>query len=107
MAKSKNLPFMPAYYGKWWGNNVRTKKQDDVDILMLSKDKKQGIFCECKFRNEKFDLKELENLKSVAESFNYVKDKYFYLISKSGFTKSVMSGKRGNIKLIELKDMLI
>ena len=105
-AKNKKLPFIPAYYGKWWGNNVRTKKQDDVDILMLSRDKKQGIFCECKFRNEKFDLKELEDLKSIAESFNYVKDKYFYLFSKSGFTKSVIDEKSMNVKLINLVDMM-
>ena len=106
MAKNHNLPFIPAYYGKWWGGNSKTKKQDDVDVLMLSKDKKQGIFCECKYRKEKFDLKELIDLETAAESFDYVKDKYFYLISKGGFTKSVIESESKNIKLITLDDMI-
>ena len=106
MAKNNMLPFVPAHFGKWWGSNAKTKKQDDVDVLMISKDKKQGIFCECKFRNEKFDLKELDDLRTVAESFSYVKDKYFYLISKSGFTKSVISEKNKRIKLISIDDMV-
>lgn len=105
LAKQNKLPFIPAYYGKWWGTNKTTKKQDDVDILMIDKSKKKGIFCECKFKNEKLDLSDYKDLKTASDNFSYINEKYYYLISKGGFTKDVLDIKNDNLRLIALDDI--
>ena len=89
MAKAGNLPFVPYYLGKWWGNNPYLKAQDDVDVLGLSKDGKQGIFCECKFKNSPFVMEDYEDTLNAVKAFPNVKQYYLYFFSKSGFTDSV------------------
>lgn len=49
------MPFYPQEIGRWWGNNPILKKQEEIDILAL--DDENAIICECKYTNEKFDLK--------------------------------------------------
>lgn len=106
-AKKQKLPFAPYSYGKWWGNNSRKKMQDDIDILMLDRNKESGIFCECKFRKSLFDKLEFEDLISVSESFMQVKNKYYFIFSKSGFTNWVknQASEHDNITLITLDDL--
>lgn len=86
-AKKGNLPFIPYYLGKWWGNNPEIKAQDNIDILALSKNKDKGLFCECKFTNRKCDEKEFIDLLNSAKAFSTVKDSWLYVFSKSGWTK--------------------
>ena len=105
-AKAGELPFYPSVIGKWWGNNPEKKQQDDIDILLLDKDEKSAIFCECKFRNELFNKTEFEDLVSASSVFPE-KEKYYYLFSKSGFTKWVIDAANSadNIKLIKADDL--
>jgi hypothetical protein len=89
LAKKGKLPFVPYSIGRWWGNNPKIKAQDDVDILMLSRNGKQGIFVECKFTSKPMPYDEYEDLKTAMSAFGNVKEKYMIFISKSGFTDSV------------------
>ena len=89
LAKKGKLPFVPHSTGRWWGNNPVAKSQDDVDILMLSKNRKKGIFVECKFTSKPMPYDEYEDLKTAMAAFEDVKEKYMYFISKSGFSDSV------------------
>ena len=89
LAKNGKLPFIPYSIGKWWGNNPTIKAQDDVDILMLSRNGKKGIFVECKFTSKPMPYDEYEDLKTAMSAFGNVKEKYMIFISKSGFTDSV------------------
>ncbi len=89
-AKKKELPFVPFHMGKWWGNNLHIKAQDDVDILMIDKTGKKGIFVECKFTKSKMPHSEYEDLKTAMLAFPNIEDKYIYFISKSGYEKSVI-----------------
>ncbi|MCD8020996.1 MAG: AAA family ATPase [Clostridiales bacterium] len=88
-AKLRNLPFVPFYIGKWWGNNPAIKAQDDVDLLALNKKKSEGIFCECKFTNHPMPMEEYEDLVTAARAFPGSMKKYFLFISKSGYTAPV------------------
>ena len=106
LAKNGKLPFVPQSFGKWWGNNKKIKKQDDIDILMISKDKKQGIFCECKFKNEKVSMSEYQDLILASENFTNLTNKYCYIVSKSGFSKEVEKLKSKNLRLVSLEDMV-
>lgn len=106
LAKGGMLPFIPHDLGRWWGNNPVLKEQDDVDILGLDKAKTKGIFCECKFRNQKFRMEDLDNLKRATEAFPNVKEKYYYLFSKSGFTAEVeTAAKEEGIVLVTPREM--
>ena len=89
LAKAKKLPFIPAQISKWWGSNPVKKKKVDVDILALSADSKQAIFCECKFTNEKFDSGDLTEMIENANLFSQVEKRVFYIFSKNGITKGV------------------
>ncbi len=104
LAKLKKLPFIPSSLGKWWGTNKITKQQDDIDILGIDEDK--YLFCECKFTNEKFDKKELDDLIISSNHFENAKEKYYYIFSKSGFTSSVIKEATAyNMKLISIEEM--
>ena len=89
-ARKKELPFIPFQIGKWWGNNKYIKAQDDVDILMIDKSGKKGIFVECKFTNSKVPHAEYEDLKNAMMAFPDIKEKYIYFVSKSGYERSVI-----------------
>lgn len=103
-ARKNLLPFIPNGIGKWWGNNPSTKKQDDVDIMGIKDN--QGIFCECKFRNEKFDLTEFNDLICASNIFNNITEKYYYIFVKSGYTNAVIEeSKKYNVKLLTINDL--
>ena len=89
-AKLGKLPFVPYKIGKWWGNNPCIKAEDDVDILMMDKTGKKGMFVECKFRNSKMPHKEYEDLKNAMLAFPHIEEKYMYFVSKSGYEDSVI-----------------
>lgn len=104
LARNNKLPFIPNGLGKWWGNNPKKKKQDDIDIMGVNGDK--GIFCECKFKNEKFDLSEFNDLISASEIFTDVKEKYYYVFVKSEYTQAVIDkSKEYNVKLLTIDDL--
>lgn len=103
-AKSNQLPFIPNELGKWWGSNPITKTQDDIDILGIEKN--NYLFCECKFKNEKYDLKELKDLITISSIFKQASNKYYYIFIKSSFTKTVIDeSKKYNMKLITIDKM--
>lgn len=104
LARKNQLPFTPNGIGKWWGNNPIKKSQDDVDILGINGNK--GIFCECKFRNEKFDLSEFNDLICASNIFSDVTEKYYYIFVKSGYTQAVIDeSKKYNVKLLTIDDL--
>ena len=106
LARAKKLPFIPHDIGRWWGTNPKTKGQDDIDILCLSRDKKSAVFCECKFRNVLFDMKEYNDLMTASEIIKEPENRYYYLFSKSGFTDDVkMQAKENGAVLVELDDL--
>jgi len=105
-AKSGRLPFVPAQMGKWWGTNSLLKAQDDVDILGLSKDGSEGIFCECKYRNRPLSMEEYEDLLTAAKAFPDISKQYFYLFSKGGYTQPVIErAKREGSVLLGIDDL--
>lgn len=89
-AKKGRLPFIPFKIGKWWGNNPHIKAQDDIDILMIDKTGKKGIFVECKYTNAPMPHKEYEDLKCAMSVFSGLEEKYMYFVSKSGYDESVI-----------------
>lgn len=103
LARKGQLPFVPKSIGRWWGNNPKKRMQDDIDILCLNGNGSEAIFCECKFRNEAFDIKQYEDLFAAAEIFTELEKRYYYIFSKGGFTDAVI--KRSEEDGVELVDV--
>lgn len=93
--------------GRWWGSSPKTKSQEEIDIMGTS-DKNTALFCECKWKNEDIDLSVLETLIERSKLFEY-ENKYFFLFSKTSFTKSCIerANELGNVYLIKYEDMFI
>lgn len=92
--------------GRWWGNDPIEKSQAEIDIIG-EQDKANALFCECKWTNEKVDIGVLETLVKRSRLFAYKKI-YFYLFSKSGFTKGCIdeAKKVGNVTLVSYAEMV-
>ncbi|MDR0287963.1 MAG: ATP-binding protein [Clostridiales bacterium] len=104
-AKKNATPFLPGKIGKWWGNNSKEKRQEEIDIFSYRKD--DALFCECKWTNALVDIDVLNALKSKSELLPY-KNKWFWLFSKSGFTNRLIAEaeKQDTIRLIQLDGMI-
>ncbi|MDD7256009.1 ATP-binding protein [Bullifex porci] len=98
------MPFYPQEIGRWWGNNPILKKQEEIDILAL--DDENAIICECKYNNEKFDLKQLKDLEQSALCINK-ENKSFIIFSKSGVTTKVeeLIIDDSNYKVLTIEDL--
>ena len=103
---SGNCPIEFKSLGRWWGNDPKEKSQAEIDI-MGEQDKNTALFAECKWTNEKVDLSVLETLIKHSELFHY-KTKYYYLFSKSGFTKGCIdkANEMGNVNLVEYVNVI-
>ena len=106
LAKARKLPFIPHDIGRWWGNNSERRTQDDIDILALDKTGDSAIFCECKFRNELFDMNEYEDLMCASGIFKKPTNRFYYIFSKSGFTTAVQNkAQEDNVQLVNIDDL--
>ena len=110
--REEALPFSFISIGRWWGNVTHLDENgkpyttpEEIDILACDEKQKTFLIGECKFRNEAFDLHELEKLKAKNERKGTI---YYYLFSLGGFTDAVASAAKdeGNLVLVQLSDML-
>lgn len=93
--------------GRWWGNDPVRRCQAEIDI-MGEQDRDTALFAECKWTNEKVNLAVLETLIERSKLFSYKKI-YYYLFSKTGFTKGCAekAEELGNVVLVTYKDIII
>jgi AAA+ ATPase superfamily predicted ATPase len=98
------LPILLGKTGQWWGGNPRTKKQAQIDIVILSPDGKEAIIGSCKYTNERVGSDELERLKDYAQAMGGNRKNYYYLFSKSGFTQNLRTP-NDPVTLITLDDL--
>jgi hypothetical protein len=94
--RKNRLPFKANNIGRWWNN------KEEIDIVAYD-EKQSFIFGECKWRNKKVGLNELNELERKANKFFYAGQKYFILFSKSGFNEKLinLSKQRKNILLFD------
>jgi hypothetical protein len=106
MRKNKllQLEFMVENFGGWWGNNPILKKQEEIDIVGLSKT--EGLYCECKYRNEKLGIRVYEKLVERSHLLPKAK-RYYYLFSKNGFSDRLIELSKAdeNVRLFTLSDL--
>lgn len=107
MKYASDLPIMLSEVGQWWGTDVKNKRQIQIDIVGCSAaDETEYIVGSCKYKNDMVGINELEKLKEYAEAFNSRGRYYFYLFSKSGFTKGLKElEEKGEVWLFTLSDI--
>jgi len=96
------LPSLITSRGRWWGNNPKLKREEEIDLVGYGKD--LSVFCEVKWTNKKVDIDILESLMAKSMLFPDLK-KHYVLFSKSGFTKGIIE-KAENNKQIQLVTFL-
>lgn len=102
-----NLPILFTSIGRWWGNNLTTRSQAEIDLI--ANDGDDYLICECKWKNEQIDMSVLKKLEERADAFKKNrKNTYFVLFSKSGFTDAVKAeaNKDNKIILVDVDDII-
>ncbi len=101
------LPILFTDIGRWWGTDSKTHQQAEIDLV--ARDGDTYLFCECKWRKELLDSPVLAGLREKANIFGKNQEKtYFFLFSRSGFTKTLLEEARvnENVILVSLADLL-
>lgn len=100
------LPFPIGNVGQWWGGNPKTRRQAQIDVVVTSAEDDSGIIGSCKFRETSVGEDELKLMEEYAEAMGHLKQRYYYLFSKTGFTPSLLNREDdGKLRLITLADM--
>ena len=98
------LPFPAGEFARWWRNNPKKKRQEEIDLM--AENGSEAIFGECKWRIEPADVDILETLQERSGLFHYQKQSYM-IFSKSGFTEKLKLREKEeeNVRLISFEDM--
>lgn len=107
---AENLPIQIQKIGRWWGNDPFEKKEIEIDIVAQSvKNKNEPtkyIIGSCKYTSREIGVEEFEKLKNYASVFARGAKCYFYIFSKSGFTKKLQEfSTTEEVKLITLDEL--
>jgi len=91
--------------GRWWGNNPKEKREEEIDFIAFAAD--EAIFGECKWRNAPSGIAVLDDLTRKSRLFSEFTRVSYALFSKSGFTDDLKdkASKNSDISLIDIDDM--
>jgi AAA+ ATPase superfamily predicted ATPase len=103
LAGQERLPFYIGNIGRWWGNNAKERREEEIDILAFSEDK--AIFGECKWTKSLVDVAELDDLKAQSRLFHF-SECYYYLFARKGFSDALQQrGKQEPVHLVSFEEM--
>jgi AAA+ ATPase superfamily predicted ATPase len=105
LQKTRKLPAQFRRIGRWWGNNPKEKREEEIDFIACAKD--AAVFGECKWRGEPVGEGVLDDLIRKSELFPAFKGKHYILFSKSGFTAALTASakRQGDLMLVSVSDM--
>ncbi len=101
------IPFDIHHIGKWWGLHPKTKQPTAIDLVATDMDMEHGLFGMLRYGSSRpMDISDLHDLKAKSECVKMVSEKYYCLISRSGFT-DVLKAKASdeNVLLITLQQI--
>jgi len=103
--KQDALPFFSGKLGRWWGNNPRLKRQEEIDILAYREN--QALLGECKWTNSLVDINVFDDLREQSKLFSY-EECWFYIFAKRGFTARLKQAAEQDerVKLVAFEEML-
>lgn len=94
------LPFEPTRIGRWWD------KTEEIDILALDERTGDILYGEVKYTGKKVGPDILRELKRKAGKVRLkaMRDEYYMIVSRSGFTEKLMKKKNDDMILIDLQE---
>ena len=103
--KAKKTPISFKKIGRWWGNNPKERREEEIDFIAFSGE--SAVFGECKWRSTQIGEDVLDDAIRKSELFPQFKKPCYALFSKSGFTEGVTktAEKRDDLTLIGLDEM--
>ena len=102
--KAKKLPVPFKKIGRWWGNNPKERREEEIDFIAVAG--QSAVFGECKWRGIQVGDDVLYDLIRKAELFSYFTSVLYMLFSKSGFTDALRdrAAIKGDVTLIGVDD---
>lgn len=99
------LPFPVGNIGRWWGNNPKMRRQEEIDMMAVWEE--GALFGECKWRNAPVDMDVIYTLIERGQLFHYEK-KYYFLFSKNGFTENarMYAAEKEELTLVSFAEMI-
>lgn len=98
----ETMPFFYQKLGRWWGNNPRAKRQEEIDILAF--DDTHLLVGECKWNSTPVSASVFEQLYHRGELFVYPQ-KYYYLFSKCGVNDDSFDNVIGDCKIVTFEEI--
>ena len=108
LQQSNALPFRYAHMGRWTGKTtVRDTSapggtriaETEIDILAVSRSRKEYLICECKFKNKPFSYSEYLDTIAKLTPQKEKADFYYALFSESGFDNKIKEADNNNKRL--------
>ena len=117
LQQANALPFRYAHMGRWTGKTtVRDTSapsgtriaETEIDILAVSRSRKEYLICECKFKNKPFSYSEYLDTIAKLTPQKEKADFYYALFSESGFDNKIKEADNNNKRLwlYELSDIV-
>ena len=103
--KGKKLPVSFKKIGRWWGNNPKERREEEIDFIAFSGE--EALFGECKWRSAQIGEDTLYDLARKAKLFPRFEDVSYILFSRSGFTDALTekASRHSDTLLISIDDM--
>ncbi|MDR2833692.1 MAG: ATP-binding protein [Streptococcaceae bacterium] len=100
---SKDFQFQEV--GRWWGNNPKEKREEEIDIVAVGEN--TCYFGECKWRNKNLSLEVFHELEKKSALIANKKEKVYVLFSKSPFSLAILEiqEQRNDLVLVSVDDM--
>ena len=117
LQQANALPFRYAHMGRWTGKTtVRDTSapggtriaETEIDILAVSRSRKEYLICECKFKNKPFSYSEYLDTIAKLTPQKEKADFYYALFCESGFDNKIKEADNINKRLwlYELSDIV-
>ncbi len=102
----KKCPISFHSLGRWWGLGPTVGDRTEIDLVGEEMDKSAALFAACRWAGEPADRDVLKQLVRSSHKLPYHRRHYF-LFSRTGDTDACReeAARRGNVSLVELKDM--
>ncbi len=112
LQKAGELPFRYARMGRWFGKTTvrdgENLTETEVDLLAVSRDGKQYLVGECKFKGRPFAYSDYLNTTAKFAPQKEYADFYYFLFSESGFGEELcgIAEADGRVRLCGLDEIV-
>lgn len=100
------MDFTITKIGRWWGNNPKLRREEEIDIVGVNAFSKNVLLGECKYKNEGIHLETAKKLMERGLLITAYPNKSYVLCTKTSFTDEVKHfAKENKIMLVNLEDL--